>query len=302
MAEIVLHHYPRSLYAEKVRRVLAYKRIRWRSVEQPMMSPKPELAPLTGGYRRVPVMQIGADVYCDSACILRRLEALHPEPACLPPAEAEIVGLAEDWADRRLVSLVMPPTVLALLPVLPPDILVDRAAMSPMLSKEAFATLAPAALRQAPFAFDRLERLLRDRPFILGDAFSLADAACFHPLWFARSCPELAAAIDARPALGRWMARIEGFGPGNVRPMACSEALAIARESEPADVAGGATVVAGLSVGDDVMITADDYGREGTAGNVVRLAADEITIRRRDPELGDLAVHFPRAGYRIQRQ
>ena len=28
--------------------------------------PRPDLMPMTGGYRRTPVMQIGADIYCDT--------------------------------------------------------------------------------------------------------------------------------------------------------------------------------------------------------------------------------------------
>jgi len=79
MSQIILHHYDISPFSEKVRRVLAFKDIAWRAVEQPMMAPKPELTPLTGGYRRIPVMQIGADVYCDTALIIRRLEFLHPD-------------------------------------------------------------------------------------------------------------------------------------------------------------------------------------------------------------------------------
>jgi len=51
-----------SLFAERIRRILAFKKMAWRSVEQPMMAPKPDLTPLTGGNRRIPVLQIGADV------------------------------------------------------------------------------------------------------------------------------------------------------------------------------------------------------------------------------------------------
>lgn len=86
MTELILHHYPLSPFAEKVRRVLAYKRLPWRAVEQPIMAPKPHLTPLTGGYRRIPVLQLGADIYCDTALILRVLERLHPAPTIFPPA------------------------------------------------------------------------------------------------------------------------------------------------------------------------------------------------------------------------
>ena len=96
MTDIILHHYDLSPFSEKIRRVLAYKKIAWHAVEQPIMAPKPELTPLTGGYRRIPVMQIGADIYCDTALIARVLEARHPEPSVLPAALAGSIGLIED--------------------------------------------------------------------------------------------------------------------------------------------------------------------------------------------------------------
>ena len=300
MVEIVLHHYPLSLFAEKIRRILAYKDVRWRAVEQPMMLPKPELTPLTGGHRRIPVLQLGADVYCDTECIARRLERLHPEPACIPPGQAELAALVEDWADHRFTSLVTPSVIVEMRPELPPGILADRAAMSPFLAEEALVARAPHTRGQALLALDRLDGMLRDRRFLLGDTFSIADAACYHPVWFLGHSPTQRAAVAARPALAAWVARIEGFGPGNVRPMRAAEALAIARAATPADVDGPSLEAAdGIALGDAVSVTADDYGREESRGTVVRLRANEVTIRRDDPTVGDVAVHFPRAGYRF---
>ena len=84
MPEIILHHYPQSPVAEKVRVGLGIKGLAWASVEIPRIPPKPLLMPLTGGYRRTPVMQIGADIYCDSQCILREIERRHPQPSFYP--------------------------------------------------------------------------------------------------------------------------------------------------------------------------------------------------------------------------
>lgn len=303
MAEIIVHHYPQSHFSEKIRRILAYKRMPWRSVEQPMMMPKPDLTPLTGGYRRIPVLQIGADIYCDTSCIARRLERLQPEPACLPPGQAALAGLIEEWADHRFASQIALPVIVEMMPTLPPDILVDRAAMSPMLSKEAILQGAPHAFSQALLSLDLLEAQLRDRPFLLRDGFSIADAACFFPVWFLRNSAKLFAEVAKRPPLAAWFARIEGFGPGDVKPMTPAEALAIARESEPVGVSGAEPVTAeGLAPGDAVAITADDYGREETRGTVVRTTSDDITIRRREPGLGEIALHFPRSGYRIAKR
>ena len=75
--DIILHHYDTSPFSEKVRLLLGLRGLSWGSVIQPVIMPKPDLTPLTGGYRRIPVLQIGADVYCDTQVILAELEARH---------------------------------------------------------------------------------------------------------------------------------------------------------------------------------------------------------------------------------
>ena len=69
MAELILHHFLTSPFSEKVRLILGYKRLAWKSVLVPGYSPKPDVVALTGGYRRTPLLQIGADIYCDTALI-----------------------------------------------------------------------------------------------------------------------------------------------------------------------------------------------------------------------------------------
>ena len=84
MNEAILHHYPMSPFAEKARLMLGYKRLPWCSVIIPPVMPKPDVVSLTGGYRKTPILQIGADVYCDTALIARVLEARQPTPTLYP--------------------------------------------------------------------------------------------------------------------------------------------------------------------------------------------------------------------------
>src|SRR5690606_9967098 len=98
----ILHHYPISPFAEKARAMLGYKRLAWRSVEIPIVMPKPDLMALTGGYRKTPVLQIGADVYCDSLAIARVLDERHPEPAIFHAADAALDLAAGRWFDQHL--------------------------------------------------------------------------------------------------------------------------------------------------------------------------------------------------------
>src|SRR5208282_3602590 len=101
MAEIILHQYATSPFSEKVRKVLAHKKLSWRSVEQPVIMPKPKLTPLTGGYRRIPVMQLGADIYCDTGIIVRKLEELCPQPTIYPGNSDGVCHMINLWADRH---------------------------------------------------------------------------------------------------------------------------------------------------------------------------------------------------------
>ncbi|MGD9601689.1 MAG: glutathione S-transferase family protein [Gammaproteobacteria bacterium] len=299
MTDILFHHYDLSPFSEKIRRVFAFKGLRWHGVQQPLMAPKPDLTPLTGGYRRIPVMQIGADVYCDTALIGRVIERLFPQPACLPPDLRGRAALIEDWADHRLFMQVVPPVVVELLPALPPEFLADRAAMSAGFSQSSLEAVAPHAHAQALHSFDRLDDQLRSSPYLLGDTFTLADAACYHCIWFTKNNPMLFEGVRVRQALANWFARIESFDDDACTDMSASDALDIARDAAPNDVHRGCVPDPRLEAGRIVEITADDYGHESTTGRLVQLTPDVISLIREDPRVGEVAVHYPRGGYRV---
>jgi len=103
MTDIILHHYEISPYSEKVRLGLGLKGLAWGSVEIPVIMPKPDLTALTGGYRKTPVLQIGADIYCDSQLIMRELERRHPTPSFYPAGHGAADALAW-WAEKTMFS------------------------------------------------------------------------------------------------------------------------------------------------------------------------------------------------------
>jgi len=103
MTDIILHHYETSPYSEKVRIGLGLKGFAWRSMEVPVMMPKPHLTALTGGYRKTPVLQIGADIYCDTQLIMRELERRHPIPSFYPAGRGAADALAL-WAEKTTFS------------------------------------------------------------------------------------------------------------------------------------------------------------------------------------------------------
>jgi glutathione S-transferase len=298
---LILHQYDTSPFSEKVRKVLAHKGLAWRSVEQPTIMPKPQLLPLTGGYRRIPVLQIGADVYCDTQLIVRVLERLHPSPTIYPGGSE---GSCEAWqlfADKLVFPSAVSVIFAEIGQFVPKEFMDDRTKMMPGRDFNEIPKLAPHAREQLRAYVAPIEAQLADgRAFLLGDAFSLADAATFHPLWFLRVAPQAKGTIDAAPHVARWMERLDAMGHGARTPMTPDEALAIARDATPAPGTGVAPGEPNdLAAGRRITVTPDDYAFDPVAGELVSASVHEVALRREDPALGAIVVHFPRIGFRV---
>ncbi|MGH7858178.1 MAG: glutathione S-transferase family protein [Candidatus Binatia bacterium] len=302
MERVILHQYATSPFSEKIRRILAFKKISWSGVEQPIIAPKPNLTPLTGGYRKIPVMQIGADVWCDTAVIARLLERLRPTPSIFPGGGTGAQEALAHWADHWLFMATVPPVIAKVLPLLPPGFVEDRQKMSPAFTARNLEDAVPHSRSTLLAALDWLDTQLRGRSFLLGDAFGLADAACFHVLWFLRNDPESFALVERRSALKEWFDRVEAFGPGDFAQIDPDEALAIAKKSEPSTTEeDDGSDPNGLRPGARVSVVPDDYGTEVVTGTAVVVTSQSIALRRRDGEVGEVVVHFPRAGFRVTR-
>lgn len=310
MPELLLHHYDPSPFSEKIRLCLGWKGLAWRSVIQPQIMPKPHLVPLTGGYRRIPVLQIGADVYCDSPLIARVLERLHPEPTLFPalPGTAGSAGLCfaiGAWADRQLFQAVVPVLFSRIGPAVPEAFIEDRRQlMGGQLDFRAVMAAGPLVADQLRAHLALLEGELRDgRPFLLGPAFSLADASAVHPVWFLLSMGSaLSDVLDEFPGIRAWAGRLRAIGHGRRSECPPEEALRIAREARPAAAPSGARDERdpnGLAPGTRVRVVPDDYGFDPVEGALVSSSAHEVAVRREAPEVDEVVVHFPRAGFRV---
>lgn len=293
MTTLVLHHYDASPYSEKVRAILGFKGLDWASVEMPAIMPKPDLTVLTGGYRRAPVLQIGADIYCDSALIAEILEEVAPTPP-LFAAAAAAGRLVAHWADVFLFWKVAPYFVGSNIDRIPDIFLADRAAMwGTKPNRERAAAQVPQMLSQIGVGFARLEEMLAGGDFLVGARPSYADFAVYHCVWFAaRSGLDLA----PWPRLQAWTARIAAFGQGQRRAIAAADAHAMARAATPRPVAPE-----GAGLGDEVAVTAESFGLEAVTGRLVALGAERITLAREADGIGPVQVHFPRLGYVLRR-
>lgn len=304
MDELLFHHYEPSPFSEKVRLVFGRKGLAWRSVLQPNMMPKPHLVPLTGGYRRIPVLQIGADVYCDTQRIVRELEARFPDPPARPPGSEGLCHMVDFWADRLLFQAAVPVLFGEIAHAVPKEFIEDRRRL--MGGRGDFQQVIDAgpSFRDALRAhLDLIEAQLRDgRAFLLGAEPGYADFAAYHPVWFLASVPAAAKALEPFAGVRAWAERVRATGHGQRAECPPEEALARAREADPATTPRADPAdPTGLAPGDRVSVVPDDYGFDPVEGELVRSDVHEVALRRSAPEVGEVVVHFPRAGFRVAR-
>ncbi len=305
MADYILHHYENSPYAHKARLYFGHKGLAWKSVTIPMIMPKPDLMPLTGGYRRTPVMQIGADIYCDTSLIAAELERRHPEPTFYPYGGEGLAAMIGVWADQ---SLFMPAANFSLANVadkLPAAFFEDRAKMlgRPPTDIAKFKAAIPGIKSQMDMQLGRLVSVLADgRKFLLGDRPGLADYAVCHPLWmvYSISGKRVAAALEPYPTIRAWLDRIAAIGTGTRSELDAKAALAIAKAATPEAPGAGEDIEGAPKPGARVSVQSEDRVPEPVTGEVVLVRANEIAIRRTDPAVGDIVVHFPRIGYIVK--
>ncbi len=293
MPEIVLHHYPTSPFAELARTALGLKGLSWKSVEIPMMLPKPDLVELTGGYARTPVLQIGADIYCDTAAILDALEALQPAPSFYPQPLGPIHRIVSGWAGAaQFAAHVGAAFRHAPANLMPPGFAEDRKQRFVGFDFEAMPKFAPHLETQVLASASWLAAILADgRAFIGGDAAGHGDLALYTNLWFLKVMPfaaDCAAKALSDPQVVAWYDRMVAIGHGRFEPASAEEAIAIAKASTPLAMPDGP--------GHPVLIRTEQSGDQPVAGTLVRADDSGITVARESARAGAVYVHFPRIG------
>jgi glutathione S-transferase len=308
MNSLILHHYPVSPFAEKVRAMLGFKGVAWKSVRIPMMMPKPDVVALTGGYRRTPILQIGADIYCDTSLIARVLERAAPAPTLFPYGDRLEGRAMSHFADSVLFNITVPvgfqPGGMMKLfhPEMTPETLAEFA-------KDRAAMRQGGTVRRGPLAECRanmaqllpgIEAQLAARPFLLGASASECDFSLYHVLWPVWKVPATRPLLEPYPKTVAFLERMAKFGDGKPSEMTSAQALEVAKKSKPTTIKHPeAFETDGIALGDSMQVMPVDYGFDPVKGELVHCSPEEIAVRRTDPRAGTVVVHFPRFGYQI---
>lgn len=313
MTDLILHHYATSPFSEKVRLILGYKDQPWKSVTVPVILPKPDVMPLTGGYRRTPFLQIGADIYCDTALIAQVLESIHPLPRLVPSEHAAAVFAMAQWADTTLfwasATFVMQPAGFQSLFGSMPEEFVkafveDRKAMR--AGGTGLRTPPQEAASTLHVFLAQLERQLAtgEHIFLFGEQPTVADFSVYHCLWFIRRATGVAGILDAHPEVVAWMHRVAALGHSQAQPMTPAEALDVAKAATPRALTEPNAPFDeryGLPKGTRVTVAAVDYGVDPIEGELIVSTRDTVGVLREDTRVGQVVVHFPRVGYAVRK-
>ena len=309
MTELILHHYTTSPFSEKLRLILGYKKLAWSSVIVPRIVPKPDVLALTGGYRKTPFLQVGADIYCDTLLICDVLEHLQPEPSIYPEPSKGLARTLAQWADSTLFWAAMahnfsPKGAADMFAKAPPEagkvFADDRRAMSINMAR-----LRPADATGAYKSYlRRLSDMLDDGPYLLGEVPTVADFAAYHPLWFTRKrTPSMSGILQLTPAVLDWMDRMAGIGHGTMTKSDAATAIAQAAASTPHTLLTDSTFQDehGIALGTRVTVSGESFGPEATEGTLIAATRTHYTLERSDPRAGTVHVHFPRIGYVLRK-
>ena len=301
---MILHHYPTSPFAEKIRLIFGYKKIAWQGVHIPMVMPKPDLIPLTGGYRKTPVLQIGADIYCDTALICDVLEHMVPTPSLYNAAPKGLVRSLAQWADTLLFPVAMaynfqPKGAQHVMASMPEDVVkvfaADRQAM------RGGGARMPAADATAMYKshLRRISSMLEGQSFLLGDQPCLADFSVYHSVWFTvAKVPVIDSILDATPLVRDWYTRMTAFGHASEQTITAAQAIEVAKLAQPLPLHDDVFQDEhGFPLGTLVTVAADSFGTEPTQGKLVSATRTRLTLERNDPQTGTVHVHFPRMGF-----
>ncbi|MDB5940439.1 MAG: hypothetical protein JWQ13_5 [Ramlibacter sp.] len=311
--ELILHHYETSPFSEKIRLILGHKKLAWKSVYIPRIMPKPDVTALTGGYRKTPVLQVGADIYCDSALICDVLEHVQPEPTLYPAHLKGVSRIFAQWADSALFWAAMaynlqPRGAAQVFADAPPDAAKafgeDRKAMAVNMTR-----LRPADATCAYRSYlRRIAHMADEHDFLFGIEPCVADFAAYHPLWFTRTqVPVLAEILSVTPSIGEWMDRMNAMGRGLPEKFSPADAVEVAGKAEPRPPGDNLLIDSafqddhGIPLGSRVAVTSESFGPEPTEGELIAATRTHYTLRRTDPRAGTVHVHFPRIGYVLKK-
>lgn len=302
--QIILHHYDNSPYAEKIRLMFGLTNTSWQSLLSPIKPPRPNVDPLTGGYRRIPVAQIGADIFCDTSLISEEVARItgnkYLDPSNIDGEAASLMKRAEQEVFFAAITAIPPLRLLTTmflrlgpLEVIP--FIKDRKGM--LKGGTHRQTSTDQSQRILATLIEDMETQLADHSWLAGDKATVADFSVYHPLWLHANFNRKP--LEAGPNVTRWFKAVAKIGHGHREDVSQAYAFQIAKVANPRELPESEDLSA-LPVGSQVNVAPEDYAIVPVSGTLAAVTNDRIILARDTEQFGKLHVHFPRKGYSIE--
>ncbi len=301
----IFHHYPQSPIAEKIRMTFGIMALEWHSVQIPRIPPKPLLMPLTGGYRRTPVLQIGADIFCDSQSIAFQLSKLKTNKVAYLSSDRALELILGSFGENILFNLTVRIVLTTSMGIAPDDFIQDRGSLyfEPGWTVEEMQTSLPGVLLQLQSALELVNHHLASHgPYMNGKNPSYADAVIQHCVWFLCGRWDGGESFIAPfKALIKHRELITQIGHGSYIECAPEEALKIAKHHISTAPKGINCAYAGkLKIGESVVIRPNGKTSDPDVTGVLRYLDQNIIILDYEHEdVGLVSIHFPILGYQL---
>ncbi|KAF2131843.1 hypothetical protein P153DRAFT_429100 [Dothidotthia symphoricarpi CBS 119687] len=318
----ILFYYKGSVYSQRVLCYLWLRGIEFDECIQPPVMPRPDLSSLDVAYRRIPLMAIGKDVYCDSRLIISKLESTYPNSTLAPAtsADAGVRKLFESWTVDGGIFI----NAVKLMPYWTPGSFLsneafvdDRAQLSGRrMTAELMKAGRPNGLQHIRQALDMLENtfLADDRKWILDTKEpSLADLDAIWPFAWLILDQFMKGALSEEhinetiyPKTYAWVRRFmveveKGKGrspePNTLDGKIMSNRI-LGSSTSPEVTTFIVNDPLMVQAGDEVEVFPSDYGQNNKdRGTLVGLTTHEVVIRNKK----GLHLHFPRWNYCIEK-
>ena len=305
MSALILHHYWQSPFAHKIRLALGLIGASWTSVEIPRIPPKPFLIPLTAGYRRTPVLQHGADVFCDTQNIARAIGELTDDYRLIPRSKSGQILTFTDWIDGTVFNLAVRVILTSAMDKAPPEFIRDRAGLyfGSKWTPDGLIDQLSGVILQLGAHLKSIDRGLSGSGGFATRALSYADISIACIAWFIRGRWEHGPIfLKQFPNIERIEREVHEQTIECYDNLTGEAALAIARDSLSRSSKGAQSRI-GCSVHEGMRVSIKPQAETSdpsVIGQLRYLDDVRVSIDHNAPEVGHVVVHLPIAGYQIQ--
>lgn len=212
---LILHQYDISPFSQKAQKMMGLKGLAWRSVEMPLIAPKPDVEALTGGYRGTPVLQVGADVYVDNWMIAQALDRYFQQGHVLNPRGELAHAAGYAWGERFFTPILH--TALATYKAQWEEaVLADRKQVFPEVNFDVLTVGDPDRNSQVRAFLGTLSRhLAGGAAFVGGEHPDIGDVHAWGMLWMIHSAlPDLMPLVAEFAPVVAWYQRMLDQGAG----------------------------------------------------------------------------------------